>query len=115
MDTSLTFAVCYTEVFGNSSATWTDSGIRLTVSKISTMHYGPSSTSFPVRSMDSANLAAAVHRLPQIAGAIVTYVGDLGTAKWLSLVDSALNSNNPCVQGTVAAASAGSEPAWWYV
>ena len=46
---------------------------------------------------------AATNRLPQVADTVVTYVGDLDNSKWVSLVDSTLNSNNPCVEGSVAA------------
>jgi hypothetical protein len=48
---------------------------------------------------------AATNRLPQVTNAIVTYVGDLGSAKWLSLIDSTLNGGSPCVEGAVTAAS----------
>merc|ERR1719446_1388530 len=51
---------------------------------------------------------AATNRLPQVANTVVTYVGDLDNAKWVSLVDSTLNSNNPCVEGSVAGAAADS-------
>jgi hypothetical protein len=101
MSTSLVFAVCYTDATtGNAAAAWADAGIRLTVSKIVTLSYGN-----PARTMTSANKAAAVNRLPQAANMVLTYVGDLTVYKWLSLVDSTLNSNNPCVLGTVAAAA----------
>merc|ERR1712196_287895 len=40
MDTSKTFAACYTEGDGTSSASWVDSGIRLSVSKLTAIEYG---------------------------------------------------------------------------
>ena len=40
--------------------------------------------------------------------AVVTYVGDLAVDKYLSIVDSALNSNNPCVDAATAGAGADS-------
>ena len=107
MSTAKTFAACYTEGDGTSGASWVDSAIRLTVSKI-IFHYGPYSTSFPVRQWLSPNVMPAINRLPQVANAIVTYTGDLATNKYLSIVDSALNSNNPCVDAATAGAGADS-------
>ena len=42
-----------------------------------------------------------------MAGAQITYVGDLANAQWLSVVDASQNSNNPCVAGASAASAAG--------
>jgi hypothetical protein len=103
MSTSLTFALCYAESNGLAADTWTDTGIRLTVSKI-ILRYGPASTSFPVREWHSPNIMPAINRLPQVTNAIVTYYGELVNYKWLSFVDAALNSNNPCVDGTIPTA-----------
>ena len=100
------FAVCYTEAVGDTTASWIDSGLRLTISKVSSLQYGT-----PSRSMTSANIAAATNRLPQAINMVVTYLGDLGRQKWLSLVDSTLtglNGNDPCVSSAVAAAGADS-------
>jgi hypothetical protein len=77
LDTTKTFAVCYTEGDGTAAATWVDAAIRLTISKVETLLYGPSSSSFPVRTMRSTNVMAATNRLPQVAGVVVTYTGDL--------------------------------------
>jgi hypothetical protein len=104
LDSSKTFAACYTEGDGTSSAAWVDSGIRLTVSKITEVLYGTFSSSLPQRTFRSTNVMAPTNRLPQVANATFTYVGDLGTAKWVSLIDSTLNGGNPCVKGAVAAA-----------
>ena len=113
MSTTKTFAACFTEGDGTSSASWVDSGIRLSVSKITSIHYdGPSSTSFPVRTWRSTNVMAATNRLPQVADTVVTYVGDLDNSKWVSLVDQTLgstpgvpivgsSSNFPCGTGSV--------------
>lgn len=128
MSTAVTYAVCYATVDGSTTDSWADSGIRLTISKITSVEYGPASTSYPVRTMTSANTAAATHTLPQVANAaVITYVGDLDAAKWVSLVDVSLTgvlktwdtsgSNpvatygikrhyNPCMSGDVAAAAA---------
>jgi hypothetical protein len=63
MDTTVlganrTFAVCYTEGNGTTTATWKDSGTRIQASA-SRIQYGPSSTSFPVRTFESTNVMAA--------------------------------------------------------
>jgi len=109
MDTSTIFSVCFTDGDGSTSATWMDSGIRLTTSKVDTLLYGTYSTSYSIRTMSSHNIAAATNRLPQVANkAIFTFVGDIPANKWASLADSSLNSYNPCVDGTVAAATADS-------
>jgi hypothetical protein len=73
------------------------------VSKITTLTYGS-----PVKTMTSTNTAAAINRLPQVADMVLTYTGDLEAYKWLSLVDSTLNYDNPCLTGTVAAVAADS-------
>ena len=59
---------------------------------------------------------AATNRLPQVPNAQITYVGDLGSDNWLSVVDASKyttsssdfheNNFNPCVSGTDAAHSA---------
>jgi hypothetical protein len=108
LNTALNFALCYTEALGTASASWTDSAIRLSISKITSIQYGPDSTSFPIRTMISTSDIARTNRLPQVANATLTYVGDLAVHKWISLVDSAMNNNNPCVLGDIAAASADS-------
>jgi hypothetical protein len=109
LSTSAVFAVCYTDALGTTSATWVDSGIRLTVSKVVSITYG-----LPSRTMVSTNVAAATNRLPQTAATVITYAGDLAAGSWLSLVDASLNSdnpdvvqrqNNPCVYGVEAAAA----------
>jgi DNA mismatch repair protein MutH len=103
MSTSNTYAVCYAQVSGASTDSWTDSGIRLGLSKVTLFSYGTVSTSFPVRTWDSRNAPLATNRWPQAANAIVTYIGDLDNYKWLSFVDAALNSNNPCVDAPTTA------------
>ena len=108
MSTTLTFAVCYAETDGAATdSTWADSGIRLTVSKVTSVEYGEAHSSLPVRTWRSTNIMAATSRLPQVAGAQITYVGDLANAQWLSVVDASQNSNNPCVAGASAASAAG--------
>ena len=106
LSTSIVFAVCYLE----SGTAWKDSGVRFTISKISTIQWGTYSTSNPIRVMTSTNVAAATNRLPQVANAaVLTYVGDLATGKFISLVDqtiTGLNGNDPCVSGLTAAAPA---------
>ena len=94
MSTAKTFAACYTEGDGTTSASWVDSGIRLTISKVTSVAY-----STPTRVMTSNFLAT--NRLPQVTGVTITYSGDLDQFKWLSLVDLNLNGGNPCVVGTL--------------
>ena len=48
----------------------------------------------------------AINRLPRVANAVVTYVGELATNRFISFVDASLNSNNPCVDAPTAAATA---------
>lgn len=85
---------------------WFDSGIRLTVPKLHTLQYvgAPSAISERTRAMTSKT--EATHKLPRMVDQQLTYLGDLDTYKWVSLVDSSLNSNNPCVDPTVAAEDA---------
>ena len=82
MDTSLTYAVCYAETGGAATDSWTDTGLRLTVSKI-VVYYGPESTSFARRQWHSPNVMPAINRLPRVANAVVTYVGELATNKYI--------------------------------
>jgi hypothetical protein len=103
MSTAKTFAVCYTDAVGDNTATWVDSGLRLTLSKVTTLEYQQFSTSFPVRSWPSNNVRPATNVMPHIPLAGVKFVGDLSNYKWLNLVKVSLNSNNPCVDGTTAA------------
>ena len=86
MSTTLTFAVCYAETDGTATDnTWADSGIRLTVSKVTSVEYGEAHSSLPVRTWRSTKIMAATNRLPQVVNAQITYVGDLAAAEWLSL------------------------------
>jgi hypothetical protein len=43
-----------------------------------------------------------------VAGLTLRYVGDLAENKWVSLVASTLNTNEPCSSATIAAATADS-------
>ena len=94
LDTTAMFAVCYTE----TNASWSDSGIRLRVSKISQLTYG-----HPTRTMDGTYKAA--NRLPQSGNANVVYHGDLAANKYISFVALSSNAYRPCDDGAVAAAS----------
>jgi len=105
LSTTTGLAACYTEGDGTAAATWIDTGVRLMVSKITELHYGSASSSFPVRIMSSSDIMAPTNRLPQVANTIFTYVGDLDTDKWVSLVDSTLNNDNPCAEPSEAAAA----------
>ena len=97
-----------------AEAEWRDSGIRVTVSKIAEITYGPAlnspasfatyaTTSSPQRTMRSTNVMAATSRLPQTTNTIVTYDSThLATSKWISFVDSTFNGENPCMKGDIA-------------
>jgi len=105
MDTSLfdvllTYAVCYTSGTGDSSASWVDTGIRLTVSKVTHVHYGT-----PYRYTYPTNTINNYHRVAQSASTDVFYYGDLPVMKWLSLIEETQGNNKPCADATVAAAS----------
>jgi len=102
LDTSKTYAVCYTDEGGDTASIWQDAGIRFTVSKISSLLYGLPN----VRTITPATLAT--HVIPESGEALYTYVGDLPNAKWIAVVDATLNTNNPCGVGTIVAAGADS-------
>jgi hypothetical protein len=105
LSSSYTFAVCYTEAGGNKYSVWTDSGIRLTLSLVTSMHLGGDS-GIAKKDFLSTNLAHATQTLPQIENSVLYYFGDLTTARWITFVAVHLNDANPCVNGTVAAAEA---------
>jgi hypothetical protein len=105
LDALYTFAVCYAENIGTQFDAWHDSGIRIGITRVSHLQYGPATSSFPQR-MWIPDVTPATNRLPQVQNVSVTYFGALGNDKWLSFVDASLNSNNPCVAGSVAAAAA---------
>jgi len=102
LSTSLTFAVCFTEGDGSSSAAWLDSAVRVQIAKLTTIEYGL----FYPRTFTSENVVAPTSRLPQQANTSLTYAGVLPSGRWLSLVQDSFNTHNPCVDGQVAAAPA---------
>ena len=75
MSTAKTFAVCYTEGDGTSSASWVDSAIRITVAKVSSIEFGN-----PARIL--TNIMASSSTMPK-SDTIVsfTYVGVLTEQK----------------------------------
>ena len=101
--TSPMYAVCYTEALGTTSATWIDSGMRVTNSKLTSLHYQPAAS--PLRDISSLDQSTLRNRLPQAANVLVTYTGNLVNEKWIALVDSTLNNNEPCF-GHLAAVAA---------
>jgi len=113
-----TFAVCYTEADGTAGATWKDSGIRLQLSKVRSVSYGQDHPSLPARQWYShinydwqdigihdSKLMAATNRLPQAPNSVLNYFGILPDSKYLSVVEASLNGKNPCIDGTIAAAT----------
>jgi hypothetical protein len=116
LDKTKTFALCYTEGFGGATpapntpvpatAVWADSGIRVTVSKIKEILTSSRHTGIAARVQTS--VFKPTNRVPSSEGMKLTYVGELGASKHISLVDVdgvAGNSRNPCVQGSAAAAA----------
>jgi hypothetical protein len=103
MNTSLTYAVCYTDAGGDTSATWIDSALRITISKISGLRYDYGRY---MREFTSTNNPDASYVIAQTPNIVMTYVGELGTDKWVSVVADHLNTDDPCVAGNVAAATA---------
>jgi hypothetical protein len=98
---SSVLAVCYTEAEGNTAAHWMDSGIRITMAKILSVGFGS-----PARKTTVVTGSRDV--LPQVPNVVLTYDGILASDRWISLVDSTLNNNNPCVAAGIAAHTADS-------
>jgi len=90
---SATFAVCYCEdLVCDATTTWTDSGIRVRVSKIKAVSHW-------LRA-DTADTSTP----------IVTWMGSLASgngANYVSLVDTTRNNNNPCISQADVKASPG--------
>jgi hypothetical protein len=97
LSASIRFAVCYSKVAGNLNASWHDTGVRLTVTKLHSISYGS-----PTREMTSYFKSTNV--LPQGTFDLV-YSGLLSTGRWVSLVEQTYNNGDPCVLGSNAAAS----------
>merc|ERR1719502_919859 len=105
LDASKVFALCYCEGDGTASdATWADSGLRLTVSKVHSVQVESGYVGVPDKLITSA--PSSTNRLPSLAQQTVRYLGSLPNGKYFSLVALSLNSNNPCVDPTVATALA---------
>ena len=93
--------VCYAEGTGDGSDTsWRDSYIRLSISKISSI------TSAGVTHTDHGTIG---DHSSLTAPLLLEYAGTLPVAKYLSLVNEALNNNDPCASGNVAGAAAGTD------
>jgi hypothetical protein len=102
------YALCYSETNGAGAGSWFDSGIRITVPKIHTLHYVGAPATITARTRAMTSETEATHKLPQFPGQQLKYLGSLAAGKWVSIVDSSLNSNNPCVNPQIAAAAASS-------
>jgi hypothetical protein len=125
LDTTKVFALCYASGTGNTGdVSWRDSGIRLTVSSLTSivfsgfLEHQAIATGKKNRKITSvqaelqrvgANPKVVANVLPQMQNLPFTYTGTLAVSQYVSLVDSALNSNNPCVNPAVAAAGADSQ------
>jgi hypothetical protein len=134
LNTTKRFALCYSPENGNNQAEWYDSGLRFTISKVQSMHYLGDTPydgtlalpqeqpllSLRNRKMTSSKTALSV--IPRAAGVKLRW--DHWAAGWpdertgshmpemlymgrsISLVSMTLNNGNPCVNPTVASASA---------
>jgi len=98
--TTSVFSVCYSE----DGTTWYETGIRVKRSEIKTITTASQHASPADR--HASSVFHSTNRIPQLAVQMLTYVGELPNDKWLSIVDASLNSNNPCVKGSVAATPA---------
>jgi hypothetical protein len=110
LDTTKTYALCYTKATataapaGTSADTWRDSGVRLTISKISTI--ATSSRHPGVIAREQSSVFKPTNRVPTSANMKFTYRGDLAASQLISFVDASTDNNNPCVQNSVASGTA---------
>lgn len=101
MDTASEYAVCYAEGTGTTADTsWSDSGIRLTLSRVSEIFYG-----LPQRSFTTVS-STTERRLPRADGVVFHYAGLLPGGNRFSLVRETLENNNPCMTASHAAHAA---------
>jgi hypothetical protein len=107
MSVDTLFAVCYSDGPGDGSGPqlphpfthtpvtyhtgWRDSALRIRIAKLTMTKYGI----FDPRYMKSSNIIAATSRFPQIENAQLSYIGELPTGKWISLIKASENSFNP--------------------
>merc|ERR1712054_731422 len=84
LGTAHTFAVCYVEEGGDQYARWTDSGIRLSLSEVTTIVTGGVS-GIAIKTMHSTNVVHAINTLPQVQNTVVSYTGDLPSGQYLSV------------------------------
>jgi len=107
LNATLLFALCYAESDGTSGDnSWADSGLRFTLPKVSGIEVASGYEGVPNKVITSR--ASAENRLPAFADQVFTYVGYLANNKYISIVQASLNNNNPCVDPSIAAATAGS-------
>jgi hypothetical protein len=100
LESNQTFTVCYSDGDGTvNDPNWRDSYIHVTMSKIDSL------TASSVVHYDHGMVADHDSTVPLQA----QYNGELAEGALLSLVDENLNSNNPCIDPTVAAATASSQ------
>ena len=94
LDDSKYYAVCYAENDGSVvDITWADSHLRIKMSKVESV------ASHHVTHYTTGQLA-------EVTNLEISYTGSLDEGKWLSLIDSTLNTGYPCAAGAVAAAGA---------
>lgn len=112
LDKTKTYALCYTKAgatdtpAGDSTDTWRDSGVRITVSKIN--HILTSSRYPGIAARQQSAIYQPINRIPTSTTMKFTYVGELAVSKYISFVDAATatTGDNPCVQHSVARGSA---------
>jgi len=98
--------VCYAETDGtNSDPSWFDSYIRLQISLMEDIssHLVAHETYGQIASTGSSEIGwdATSYATITVTDLDLTYSGTLATSKYISLVDSTLNSNFPCAAGIV--------------
>lgn len=135
LNTTKRFAVCYTLLDGTTANEWQDSGLRVTVSKLQSLHYlgdvpyssSMLSTELPLLTLRNRELTStktALNRLPRSTGVRLRWDGPdsdwpnerngshvsehLALGKYVSIVSTSLNGGNPCVNPVVASAAPGS-------
>jgi hypothetical protein len=96
LQSSSAYALCYATENGTSNdGTWRDSGIRVTVPKLTKISFGT-----PSRDIYSDSTGLIAKLVPRAADTLLTYTGDLGNHKWVSIVDHTRASFDPCRSGS---------------
>jgi len=111
-DTTLgALAVCYHDgasvisAFTGTTQGWADSGLRVTVTKLSTLTMTSGYTDpYETYTRYMTATPAATNRIPRIANVAMSYQGTLAASMKIALVKQSSNSNQPCVNPSITAA-----------